>query len=1002
MVFNDKRGLVAAVAAVLSLTASIAVADAVASAHWIWLPGEDGRAAHAESGDAAKRQFVFRKTFSVAGKPRRATLRAVADFCHVEVFVNGQRAGSLEAFGDELTSDVSQLLVPGENIAVLRARSVAGPSAVALELSCETDKEQPTIVTDGSWQCRSTAADSATTADANSASWLGARELGCLDAEHWLLWNRDFGISALDDYTQWKQALETKRGTDPASFFVTDGFEVQLVHSAREDEGSWVSLTFDPRGRAIVGREDRGLLRMTLAENREQVASVERLANDLQECRGLLFFQNDLFVNANNSKGLYRLRDTNGDDQFDETRLLYSSAGGVGHGRNCLALGPDNMIYSIHGDSVDLPRDFVDLTSPYREHRRGQNSKEGHVIRTDRDGKTWHLVTAGLRNPFGIAFNVHGDMFTYDADAEFDMGSPWYRPTRVNHLLPAGDYGWRGVTGQWPPYYPDHPDNAPPMLDIGKGSPTAVRFGYGSRFPPKYREALFVHDWAYGRIIAVHLEPRGASYVGRAETFVKGRPLNVTGLDVGPDGALYFVTGGRKTQSALYRVRYVGGQPLPAEPTVQLTARRSQAERARQLRHRLEACCWHPGKVSLDEIWPHLANPDPAVQYLARTALEHQPIDKWRDRAMAEKEISAALTAWLALTRSGQSAGLADVLKRIADLPWQRLTTMQKLQTLYVTERCLDIQSLDTQRPCDGELRDAFVVPWLSAFADDSPQVRSRLANLLVRQGGEDAIAAVLKRLETCDQQAQRMHYLFVLREHTGRFSPQQRETYFAAILATREFVGGQGMPGFLETIRSEALNALPENDRKAWQDWLDRQAEVPAALPASTRPLVQQWKLADLSNAIQRLSADADLKNGQRMFHEALCSRCHRVGRIGHSVGPDLTSVSSRFSRRDLLMHTLSPSQVVAENYRNVTIETDDGKLITGRVVASGDFRSPTLRIATDPLRPGETIEIAKRAIVAHRQSPESPMPRGLLDTFRPQEITDLLAFIEAGGGEP
>ena len=48
------------------------------------------------------------------------------------------------------------------------------------------------------------------------------------------------------------------------------------------------------------------------------------------------------------------------------------------------------------------------------------------------------------------------------------MGSPWYRPTRVVHLAPGADFGWRGVTGKWPPYYPDHPDNAVPNLDIGE------------------------------------------------------------------------------------------------------------------------------------------------------------------------------------------------------------------------------------------------------------------------------------------------------------------------------------------------------------------------------------------------------------------------------------------------------------------------------------------------------------------------------------------------------
>ena len=83
-------------------------------------------------------------------------------------------------------------------------------------------------------------------------------------------------------------------------------------------------------------------------------------------------------------------------------------------------------------------------------------------------------------------------------------------------------------------------------------------FAYRSHFPGKYREAFFIADWSYGRILAIHMTPDGASYRGEEETFILGRPLNVTDFEFGPDGAMYFVTGGRKTQSALYRVSYVG------------------------------------------------------------------------------------------------------------------------------------------------------------------------------------------------------------------------------------------------------------------------------------------------------------------------------------------------------------------------------------------------------------------------------------------------------------
>jgi len=77
----------------------------------------------------------------------------------------------------------------------------------------------------------------------------------------------------------------------------------------------------------------------------------------------------------------------------------------------------------------------------------------------------------GFRNSYDIAFNTEGELFTFDSDMEWDMGAPWYRPTRIVHCVSGGDYGWRSGSGVWPAYYPD---SLPPMNDIGPGSPTGV------------------------------------------------------------------------------------------------------------------------------------------------------------------------------------------------------------------------------------------------------------------------------------------------------------------------------------------------------------------------------------------------------------------------------------------------------------------------------------------------------------------------------------------------
>ena len=135
------------------------------------------------------------------------------------------------------------------------------------------------------------------------------------------------------------------------------------------------------------------------------------------------------------------------------------------------------------------------------------------------------------------------------------MGTPWYRPTRVCHAMSGAEFGWRNGSGKWPAYYED---SLPAIGDIGPSSPTGVLSGLDTAFPTKYRDAIFICDWTYGLVYALHTEPSGGSYTMTTEVFASGKPFPVVDLIVGADGAMYGVTGGRNTHSSVWRIRYVG------------------------------------------------------------------------------------------------------------------------------------------------------------------------------------------------------------------------------------------------------------------------------------------------------------------------------------------------------------------------------------------------------------------------------------------------------------
>ncbi|MGH8018553.1 MAG: PQQ-dependent sugar dehydrogenase, partial [Opitutaceae bacterium] len=458
--------------------------------------------------------------------------------------------------------------------------------------------------------------------------------------------------------------------TDPASLQVAPGFEVELVYTVpKEDEGSWVALTVDPRGRLIASDQYGSLYRITPPPPGETAdASVEKLDVDLSKipvpkrpgtedegdppdkdpktqahppavgAQGLLYAFDSLYVMVNENwshSGIWRLRDTDGDDQFDEFRYLRDLEGSGEHGPHAIVPGPDgHSLYFVAGNHTELPKG-LEKSRPVawgedhlirrmwdaRGHAREKYAPGGYVARIDPDGAPAELFAIGFRNAYDIAFDRNGELFSYDSDMEWDVGTPWYVPTRVVHVVDGGDYGWRSGAGRWPAYYAD---SLPSVLDLGPGSPTGLVFGAGAKFPATFQHALFAADWTYGTLYAVHIEPEGASFRARRTEFVAGRPLPLTDVVINPlDGAMYFTVGGRRTQSALYRVTYTGEEstaPAPlAPPTPEAKLRRSLEA--------LHAADTPP--AAIDTAWPHLASADRFIRFAARVAIEKQPPRLW-------------------------------------------------------------------------------------------------------------------------------------------------------------------------------------------------------------------------------------------------------------------------------------------------------------------------------------------------------------------------------------
>lgn len=823
--------------------------------------------------------------------------------------------------------------------------------------------------------------------------------------------------------------------TPVESMKVAEGFQVELLYSVPKDrEGSWVNLCVDPKGRLIVSDQYGGLFRVTVPPiGSDEDIKLERIHVDIGEAQGLLWAFDSLYVVVNKGQkyasGLYRVRDTDGDDQLDSLETLRLLDGGAEHGPHAILLAPDGKsLFVVCGNRTKLP-DYDTSRVPEvwdednllprtygRGFMKGTRAPGGYICRIDPDGKTWEVVAVGFRNQYDAAFNADGELFTYDADMEWDMNTPWYRPTRICHVVSGAEFGWRNGAGKWPEYYPD---SVPGVLDIGPGSPTGICFGYGAKFPAKYQNALFICDWSYGKMYAVHLEPQGASFAGKAEEFITGTPLPLTDAVVNPqDGALYFAIGGRRVQSGLYRVTYTGDESTAAAAG-ELT--KHAGERA--TRRALEALHQAEPPAAVDKIWESLGSDDRILRYAARVALEHQPLDRWQKRALSEQQPQPSLAALLALVRQFERPGkhkgegadidakppkwdgndrvnqtperemvLAKVLAALERLDWDKLTETQRVELLRVYQLAflrLGPPSEKARQKLIGLLQ-----PRLPA---GSREINFELTQILVYLQAPAAAEKVVGLLGAAPTQEEQIHYAKTLRHLRTGWTPQLREEYFRWFIKAGGYRGGASFALFVQHIKEDAVALLTKEQKAALKPILEaKPAEDVTPLAAAPRPFVKQWTFEELEPLVTSGLQDRDFEQGRKMFAAANCFGCHRFDNRGGAIGPDLTSLAGRFSPRDILESVIEPDKVISDQYAAVTVITNDGKVVTGRIVnLSGDG----ININTNMLDPNAQVRIDRNNIEEIAPSRTSMMPKGLLNTLNKQEVLDLMAYLLSRG---
>ncbi|ACU59953.1 HEAT repeat domain-containing protein [Chitinophaga pinensis] len=265
---------------------------------------------------------------------------------------------------------------------------------------------------------------------------------------------------------------------------------------------------------------------------------------------GVLSDGDDLYLAV--APDLWRIRDKNHDGIADEkTSISHGYAvhvGFSGHGMSGVEMGPDGRIYWQIGD--------IGFNGKGPDGKEWSFPNCGVLARSNPDGSDFEIYSYGIRNTHEFAFDEYGNIISEDNDGDHPG-----EKERLVYLVNGGDQGWRS-NWQYGKY--NDPDNntykvwmdekmylprfegqaayITPCISNFVSGPAGFVYNPGTALGPAYKNTFFVAEFvgnpSNSGVHAFKLNPKGATFeLGEHKKVLGG--ILATGIDFGPDGALY-------------------------------------------------------------------------------------------------------------------------------------------------------------------------------------------------------------------------------------------------------------------------------------------------------------------------------------------------------------------------------------------------------------------------------------------------------------------------------
>ena len=214
---------------------------------------------------------------------------------------------------------------------------------------------------------------------------------------------------------------------------------------------------------------------------------------------------------------------------------------------------------------------------------------------------------------------------------------------------------------------------------------------------------------------------------------------------------------------------------------------------------------------------------------------------------------------------------------------------------------------------------------------------------------------------------------------------------------------GGASFSKFIEFIRKDAIESLDDKSRQELKEILAKKpvTKSPYEVMAEAmigRKHVKAWTIDELGAAADTKLNGRNFARGRKMFAAGGCFACHRFANEGGMTGPDLTGSGGRYSPRDLLEQIINPSSEINEQFVPIIVNLKNGQSMSGVVV---NMNGDRVTLNTDMFNPNQRVSVQRPQVASIEPSKVSPMPPGLLNLMREDEVMDLLAYILSGGNE-